>query len=168
GDRVRLRFEVTDTGIGISSDAQTRVFERFTQADETIIDRFGGTGLGLAIARQLVELQGGNIGVQSAPGKGSTFWFEIELEAQTQNPLQGYTAKTPVVVVGGNDDDRAVARSCVPNVTFSSSMDEAAAALESLQRDGVRRPIAVIHHDVADKLDEAAFETIAGHNPACA
>ena len=65
GDRVRLRFEVTDTGIGISSDAQTRVFERFTQADETIIDRFGGTGLGLAIARQLVELQGGNIGVQS-------------------------------------------------------------------------------------------------------
>ena len=168
GDRVRLRFEVTDTGIGISSDAQTRVFERFTQADETIIDRFGGTGLGLAIARQLVELQGGNIGVQSAPGKGSTFWFEIELEAQTQNPLQVYTAQTPVVFVGGNDDDRAVARSCVPNVTFSDSMDEAAAALESLREDGVRRPIAVIHHDIADKLDEAAFETIAGDNPACA
>ncbi len=168
GDRVRLRFEVTDTGIGISSDAQTRVFERFTQADETIIDRFGGTGLGLAIARQLVELQGGNIGVQSAPGKGSTFWFEIELDAQTQNPLQVYTAQTPVVFVGGNDDDRAVARSCVPNVTFSDSIDGAAAALESLREDGVRRPIAVIHHDIASKLDEAGFKAIAGDNPACA
>jgi two-component system, sensor histidine kinase RpfC len=168
GDRVRLRFEVTDTGIGISSDAQTRVFERFTQADETIIDRFGGTGLGLAIARQLVELQGGNIGVQSAPGQGSTFWFEIELEAQTQNPLQVYTAQTPVVFVGGNDDDRAVARSCVPNVTFSNSMDEAATALASLRAGGVRRPIAVIHHNIADKLDEAAFATMAGDNPACA
>ncbi len=167
-DRVRLRFEVTDTGIGISSDAQTRVFERFTQADETIIDRFGGTGLGLAIARQLVELQGGNIGVQSAPDKGSTFWFEIELEAQTQSPLQVYTAQTPVVFVGGNDDDRAVARSCVPNVTFSGSIDEAMAALASLRKDGVRRPIAVIHHDIADRLDEAAFESIAGENPACA
>jgi two-component system sensor histidine kinase RpfC len=168
GDRVRLRFEVTDTGIGISNDAQTRVFERFTQADETIIDRFGGTGLGLAIARQLVELQGGNIGVQSAPGKGSTFWFEIELGAQAQNPLQVYTAQTPVVFVGGTDDDRTVARSCVPNVTFSDNMDEAAAALASLQADGVRRPIAIIDHDIADKLDETAFKTIAGDNPACA
>jgi len=168
GDRVRLRFEVTDTGIGISSDAQTRVFERFTQADETIIDRFGGTGLGLAIARQLVELQGGNIGVQSAPGQGSTFWFEIELEAQAQNPLQVYTAQTPVVFVGGNDEDRTVARSCVPNVTFSDSMDEAAAALASLRAGGVRRPIAIIHHNIADKLDEAAFATMAGDNPACA
>ena len=168
GDRVRLRFEVTDTGIGISSDAQTRVFERFTQADETIIDRFGGTGLGLAIARQLVELQGGNIGVQSAPGKGSTFWFEIELEAQAQSPLQVYTAQTPVVFVGGNEDDRAVARSCVPKVTFSASMDEAATALESLREGGVRRPIALIHQDAADELDEAAFAAIAGDNPASA
>jgi two-component system sensor histidine kinase RpfC len=168
GDRVRLRFEVTDTGIGISSDAQIRVFDRFTQADETIIDRFGGTGLGLAIARQLVELQGGNIGVQSAPGKGSTFWFEIELEAPAQNPLQVYTAQAPVIFAGGNDDDRAVARSCVPNVTFTGTIDEAAAAMASLRADGVRRPIAVIHHDVADALDEAAFEAIAGDNPTCA
>jgi two-component system sensor histidine kinase RpfC len=168
GDRVRLRFEVTDTGIGISHDAQKRVFERFTQADETIIDRFGGTGLGLAIARQLVELQDGKIGVKSAPGKGSTFWFELELEAQTQNPLQVYTAQTPVVFVGGNDDDRAVARSYVPNVTFSSTMDEASTALASLRASGVRRPVAIIHHDIADKLDEAAFNTLAGDNPASA
>jgi two-component system sensor histidine kinase RpfC len=73
----RMRFEVTDTGIGIAPDAQARIFESFTQADETIIDRFGGTGLGLSIARQLVEAHGGEIGVISEIGKGSTFWFEI-------------------------------------------------------------------------------------------
>ncbi len=74
----RMRFEVTDTGIGIAPEAQARIFESFTQADETIIDRFGGTGLGLSIARQLVEAHGGAIGVASEIGKGSTFWFEIE------------------------------------------------------------------------------------------
>ena len=84
-DSVRLRFEVTDTGIGISPDAQRRIFDRFTQADETIIDRFGGTGLGLAIAKQLVELQGGTIGVESAPEKGSTFWLEIDFKIQAQD-----------------------------------------------------------------------------------
>ncbi|MDB5594832.1 MAG: rpfC 1 [Hyphomicrobiales bacterium] len=76
---MRLRFEVADTGIGIAPDAQARIFENFTQADETIIDRFGGTGLGLSIARQLVEAHGGKIGVDSKPGHGSTFWFEIEV-----------------------------------------------------------------------------------------
>ena len=167
-DRVRLRFEVTDTGIGISKDAQTRVFERFTQADETIIDRFGGTGLGLAIARQLVELQGGDIGVKSAPGKGSTFWFEVELEAQTQSPLQVYTAQAPVVFVGGDESDRGITRSCVPNVTFVNNMQEAAKALSSLRKDGIRRPTAIIHHDIADKLEDADFKAIAGDNPAAA
>lgn len=77
---IRLRFEVIDTGIGIAPDAQARIFESFTQADETIIDRFGGTGLGLSIARQLVEAHGGKIGVDSALGSGSTFWFEIEVQ----------------------------------------------------------------------------------------
>ncbi|MDB5642210.1 MAG: rpfC 1 [Hyphomicrobiales bacterium] len=74
----RMRFEVTDTGIGIAPEAQAVIFESFTQADETIIDRFGGTGLGLSIARQLVEAHGGEIGVISEVGKGSTFWFEME------------------------------------------------------------------------------------------
>ncbi|GGG29572.1 hypothetical protein GCM10010964_16800 [Caldovatus sediminis] len=81
GGRLMLRFEVSDTGIGIAPEATERVFESFTQADASILNRFGGTGLGLAICRRLVELHGGRIGVESQPGIGSTFFFTFALEA---------------------------------------------------------------------------------------
>lgn len=74
-----IRFEVSDTGIGISPSAIDRIFENFTQADETIINRYGGTGLGLAICRQLIESLGGKIGVDSRLAEGSTFWFTLPM-----------------------------------------------------------------------------------------
>ena len=86
GEVASLRLEVSDTGIGIEDAARTRIFERFTQADETILNRFGGTGLGLAISQQLVRLQGGEITVESTPGKGSTFGFSIPL--RSADPLR--------------------------------------------------------------------------------
>ncbi|MGZ8432564.1 MAG: ATP-binding protein, partial [Candidatus Deferrimicrobiaceae bacterium] len=79
-----VRFEVADTGIGISADAQRRIFDRFTQADESITRRFGGTGLGTTISKEIVEMRGGAIGVRSELGKGSTFWFTVELVKQSR------------------------------------------------------------------------------------
>ena len=79
-----MRFEVLDTGIGISDEAQQRIFDRFTQADESITRRFGGTGLGTTISKEIVEMLGGTIGVRSEPGRGSTFWFTVELTKQSR------------------------------------------------------------------------------------
>lgn len=98
GERAFLRVEVRDTGIGVAKDVQGRIFERFTQADETIIDTFGGTGLGLATVKQMIEDIGGSVGVESELGQGSTFWFEIELNVAESASADDWKA-TPVVLV---------------------------------------------------------------------
>jgi PAS domain S-box-containing protein len=106
-----LRFEVVDTGIGIAAADQEAMFDSFSQVDASTTRRFGGTGLGLAISRQLVELMGGEIGVRSEPGQGSTFWFTIPLQRgqaiEADVPRDGL-AGMRALVVDDNATNRAI------------------------------------------------------------
>jgi two-component system sensor histidine kinase RpfC len=100
--RVHLKFSVRDTGVGIPPEAQQRIFDSFTQADQSTTRRFGGTGLGTTIAKQLVELMGGRIGLESAVGLGSTFWFEAAFEKQPERSgaVAGELANARVLLIG--------------------------------------------------------------------
>ena len=106
GSPQRLRFEVVDTGIGIPETAQANIFESFTQADPSVTRRFGGSGLGTTIAKQLVEALGGQIGLHSREGEGTTFWFELPFSlqsAQATAPDEHFDAPMRVAVLAGGE-----------------------------------------------------------------
>ncbi|MCB1421215.1 MAG: response regulator [Nitratireductor sp.] len=126
-DRHRLRFEVKDTGIGIPEDKLGTVFDKFSQVDASSSRKHEGTGLGLAIASSLVELMGGRIGVESAVGKGSNFWFEIELPGHAggmaaKRPPRDVSAARILVI-----DDNPVNRSILSEQLATWKFDGAAA-----------------------------------------
>jgi PAS domain S-box-containing protein len=112
---VELRFEVQDSGIGILDQHQTALFQPFTQADYSSTRKYGGTGLGLAIAKQLVEMMHGQIGVKSAPGTGSVFWFTALFEKQPASSAvatsdESETASLRVLVVQKSATSREILR----------------------------------------------------------
>jgi signal transduction histidine kinase/DNA-binding response OmpR family regulator len=129
GDSVRLRFEIRDTGIGITPEQRERIFETFTQADSSTTRRYGGSGLGLAIARQLCRLMDGDMGVDSTPGNGSTFWFTVRLGRPAQSrarpaPIAQELRGTRVLIV----DDNATNREILQNYAHAWGMREGVAA----------------------------------------
>jgi two-component system, sensor histidine kinase and response regulator len=117
---VTLRFEIRDTGIGISPEVQLRLFNSFTQADSSTTRRFGGTGLGLVISKKLVELMGGEIGLLSAVGAGSTFWFTIPFRITTESiampaPIENLIGRR-VLAVDDNGTNRSVLKQQLSSV----------------------------------------------------
>jgi two-component system, sensor histidine kinase and response regulator len=147
-----LRFEVTDTGIGISKEAQDHVFNAFSQADSFTTRKYGGTGLGLAICRQLATLMGGEIGVDSEVNRGSTFWMEVRLESAgdatatlTRLPRMNLAGLRALIV-----DDNASNREILQQHLLSwgveaACADSGAAALEALNADqGARFDLALL------------------------
>ncbi|MBG9386550.1 PAS domain-containing hybrid sensor histidine kinase/response regulator [Caenimonas aquaedulcis] len=152
---VLLRFAVEDTGIGLTPEQQGRLFQSFQQADSSTTRKYGGTGLGLAISKDLARLMGGEVGVHSALGHGSTFWFTVRVgidaraAARPAAPLEAAAATAPegarILLVEDNDINQHVACEILRDAGFVVEVaDNGAVALERVQE----RPYALVLMDM--------------------
>jgi two-component system sensor histidine kinase/response regulator len=148
--RAVMRFEVSDTGVGISPEAQTRIFEEFSQADGSTTRKHGGSGLGLAISKQLVEMMGGSIHVESALGTGSKFWFTSSFEKQERQEHQpmGMLTGVRALVVEASAINRGILHSQMSNWGMSlrvcAAPQEATELLAEAASRGAPYDIAII------------------------
>jgi two-component system, sensor histidine kinase and response regulator len=159
---VTVRFAVTDTGVGIAPETQGRIFEPFSQADGSTTRKYGGTGLGLSIVRQLVRLMGGEIRLDSEPGKGSSFSFQARLDIARNNALvpqhAGAMRDIKVLVVDDNATNREILEhQCRTAGVAAHCVADAASALETLARTplGFSAAILDIHMPGMDGLSLA-------------
>jgi PAS domain S-box-containing protein len=150
------RFAVRDTGIGIAPENQAALFESFSQADASTTRRYGGTGLGLAISRQLVELMGGEIGVRSERGQGSTFWFTLPFEVGDAPPVVPRPSidGLRVLVVDDNATNRTIVERFLASWRMESVLvagaDEAVEVVKAAQEHGTRFDLALVDLHMPD------------------
>ena len=150
---VLLRISVRDTGIGISGDQQARLFQSFTQADSSTTRKYGGTGLGLVISRRLARLMGGDLTVESAPGKGTSFFFTARfgVEAKSETPARGVpagVAERPALIVEDTETSRelleTLLRSWSIPTTAVATAEEGLNLLEHRNRQGGEDPFGLV------------------------
>ena len=152
-DTVFLRFAVTDTGIGLTQEQQAKLFQAFQQADAATTRKYGGTGLGLTIAKRLAELMQGEVGVNSAPGQGSTFWFTARLGVQqnARAPARtetGALAGKRVLIVDDNANAREILYALSRNLSLEvSAVSNANDALSAIGQTDADRPYDVVLMD---------------------
>ncbi len=150
---VILRFSVRDTGIGISEEKRSLLFQRFTQVDASATRQFGGTGLGLAISKQLVELMGGRIGVDSCVGLGSTFWFELPF-VPVEGPVpQAMRTSKPAEVKAGDDDG-------VRLLLVEDNEINQAVALSILKQMGLRADVANNGREAVEAVAQCVYDLV--------
>ena len=170
--KVSLRIEVKDTGLGIKTDVCSQLFQPFTQADRSTTRCFGGTGLGLAICKRLIELMGGDVGVTSEYGKGSTFWLEVELKKQPNEASAGpatYTENVRAVVNDQSEDQRSLISkdkikefdaSKLRVLVADDNASNQKVALLMLKRIGIRADVAANGLEVLEALERQRYDIV--------
>jgi len=165
-DDLIVRFEVQDTGIGLTEEQKEKLFQSFQQADTSTTRKYGGTGLGLTISKRLAELMGGDVGVESEPGKGSTFWFTARLgigEAKARVFLPDPDLRNRrVLVVDDNPQAREILSEMLTSMTFR--VDEASSGEEALslisETDAASDPYEILFVDFRMPPGITGIETV--------